>query len=214
MTDTNAMLNRVKKLLALANDTPFEAEARSAAKKAQELIAKYGLDLSQATGETVEYAVLPATHPNNNGYRTKLAMVLAGNFRCKCIMIGNTVHFFGRKQDAQVAVEVFNYLYRVSRTLGAREERKARAEGRNTHGVANSYWNGFVQGLKADLDAQCKALMIVVPDDVKTEFTKKYPSCTTYKGGQRSLGFDYGAYSKGVEDGKHSMRGRKEIDLA
>lgn len=213
MTDTNAMLNRVKKLLALANDTPFEAEARSAAKKAQELIAKYGLDLSQATGETVEYAVLPATHPNNNGYRTKLAVVLAGNFRCKCIMINNTVHFFGRKSDAEVCVEVFNYLYKVSRTLGAREERKARKEGRSTYGVANSYWDGFVRGLKADLDSQCKALMIIVPDDVKTEFSKKYPSTAAYKGGARAFGFDYSAYSKGLEDGKHSMRGRKEIDL-
>ena len=134
MTDMNAMLEKVKKLMALAGNNPSEEEAKAALMKANALIAKYNLDLSKDTGVKVEYALVGATHSNNEGYRTSLACVLADSFRCKAIMIGNKVHFFGRKQDAEACVEVFNYVYRVSHNIGLKLERQARAAGENTTG--------------------------------------------------------------------------------
>lgn len=212
MTDMNAMLEKVKKLMALAGNNPSEEEAKAALMKANALIAKYNLDLSKDTGVTVEYALVGATHSNNEGYRTSLACVLADSFRCKAIMIGNKVHFFGRKQDAEACVEVFNYVYRVSHNIGLKLERQARAAGENTHGVANSYWRGFVTGIRDQLGAQCKALAVVVPQDVKDEFSKKFPSTGKYAGGMRNTGLDMNAYHKGVEDGRHSMNARREIE--
>lgn len=212
MRDTENMIERVKKLLALAGNNPSEEEAKSALMMANRLIAKYNLDLSEETGEKVEYSVLPATHANNNGYRIPLATTIAPSFRCKVIMVGNTVHFFGRKQDAEACVEVYNYVYRVSRSLAQKLERKAKKEGRSIHGLANSYWNGFVRGIKQELDAQCKALMVVVPDDVKTEFASRYEGCKGYTGGMRNTGHNHSAYQQGIQDGQHSMRTKKEIE--
>lgn len=212
MTDMNAMLEKVKKLMALAGNNPSEEEAKAAMMKANALIAKYNLDLSQDTGVKVEYGLVAATHSNNEGYRTSLAMVLADSFRCKCIMIGNKVHFFGRKQDAEACVEVFNYVYRVSHNIGLKLERQARKAGENTHGVANSYWRGFVVGIRDQLGEQCKALAVVVPQDVKDEFGKKFPNLGKYAGGMRNTGLDMGAYNKGKEDGRHSMNSRREIE--
>ena len=212
MTNTEKMVDKVRKLLALAGNNHSEGEAKLALLRANELIAKYNLDLSEETGEKVEYVVLAAKHSNNEGYRTRLACVIAPSFRCKVIMIGNTVHFFGRKHDAESCVEIYNYVYRVSHNIGLRLERKARQEGKNTHGVANSYWEGFVSGIKKELDAQCKALMVVVPDDVHQEFDNRYQSCRQYRGGMRNTGFHSGMYSQGVQDGQHSMRTRKELE--
>lgn len=212
MRDTENMIERVRKLLALARNNPSEEEAKSALMMANRLIAKYNLDLSEETGEKVEYKVLPATHANNNGYRIPLANVIAPSFRCRVIMVGNTVHFFGRQQDAEACVEVYNYVYRVSRSLAQKLERKAKKEGRSVHGLANSYWNGFVLGIKKELDAQCQALMVVVPDDVNKEFNNMYSGCKRYSGGMRQTGFNRNAYEQGVQDGQHSMRNRKEIE--
>lgn len=212
MPDIEKMVDKVRKLLALAGNNPAEGEAKSALMMANKLIAKYNLDLSEETGEKVEYVVLGAKHSNNEGYRTRLASVIAPSFRCKTVMVGNTVHFFGRKQDAESCVEVFNYVYRVSHNIGLRLERQARKEGRNTHGVANSYWLGFVAGISKELSEQCKALMVVVPEDVHEQFDSRYKGCRQYSGGMRNTGYSHGAYNQGVEDGRHSMRTRKEIE--
>lgn len=212
MSDTEKMVDRVRKLLALAGNNPSEEEAKLALMRANALIAKYNLDLSEETGEKVEYVVLGAKHSNNEGYRTLLASVIAPSFRCKVLLVGNTVHFFGRKQDAEACVEIFNYVYRVSHNIGLRLERKARQEGKNTHGVANSYWRGFVAGISKELSDQCRALMVVVPEDVKDEFASRYQHCKPYSGGMRNTGYDDTAYTQGIQDGQHSMRNRKEIE--
>ena len=212
MLDTEKMVDRVKKLLALAGNNPSEEEAKLALMRANALIAKYNLDLSEETGEQVEYVVVTAKHSNNEGYRIPLASVIAPSFRCKVIIVGNTVCFFGRKQDAEACVEVYNYVYRISHNIGLRLERQARKEGRNTHGVANSYWKGFIAGISKELSEQCRALMVVVPEDVKEEFSNRYQGCKSYGGGMRDTGYSHSAYNQGVQDGQHSMRTHKEIE--
>lgn len=210
MTDMNKMVEKVRKLLSLAGNNPSEKEAQAAALKAQELIAKYNLDMSQETGEKISYKLVEAVHSNNEGYRKPLAVVVADNFRCKAIVVGNMINFFGRECDAEACAEMFNYLYRVSHNIGLKLERQARKEGRNTHGVANSYWTGFIVGLKDAMGAQSKALAIVVPEDVKQEFTKTFTNLRKGSGGMRNTGLDRDAYNKGHEDGKYSM-GKRQL---
>ena len=208
MTDTNKMLEKVQKLLALAGNNPSEQEAKAAAMKAQKLIAQYNLDLSALSSEeVVQYKLLKAEHPNNNGYRGQLASILAPNFRCKAIYLGTDVHFFGREGDVDTCVGVFNYLYKTMRTNGCRQERIARKEGRSAHGVANCYWSGFMRGLKDELGAQSKALAIIVPEDVKDKFTEKFPHVgVANRMGVRHTGYDKSAFDTGYTDGRNSMK--------
>lgn len=208
MTDMNKMLDKVRKLLALAGNNPSEEEAQAAALKAQELIAQYNLDLSALSSEEViQYKLLKAEHPNNNGYRGQLAAILAPNFHCKAIYLGADVHFFGREGDVDACVGVFNYLYKTMRTNGCRQERIARKEGRSAHGVANCYWSGFMRGLKDELGAQSKALAIIVPEDVKDKFTEKFPRTgVNNRMGVRHTGYDKSAFDTGYTDGRNSMK--------
>lgn len=211
MTDMNKMLDKVRKLLALAGNNPSEEEAKAAALKAQELIAQYNLDLSQGCEEKVSYKLVQAVHSNNEGYRKPLAVAIAENFRCKAIMVGNMVNFFGRDADAEACAATFNYLYRVSHNLGLKLEREARKRGESTHGVANSYWRGFITGIQDALGEQSKALAIVVPEDVKDNFNKQFPNLRKGVGGMRNTGFSSYAYGRGREDGRNS-RGRRQLE--
>lgn len=193
--------------MALAGNNPSENEAKAAALKAQELIAKYNLDLSQDSGEKVNYKLLEAEHPNNNGYRGTLASIVAPNFRCKAIYLGTQVNFFGRDGDVDTCVSVFNYLYKTMRTNGCRQERLARKEGKSARGVANCYWTGFMRGLKDEFGAQSKALVIIVPEDVKNKFKERFPSTGfSNRMGVRQTGYDKSAYDRGYSDGRSSMK--------
>ena len=203
MGKQNKIVEKIKKLLALAGNNPSEKEAQAAYAKAQALMAQYSIELSEESGEEIEIVVMPCKHSNNEGYRKPLAVVIADNFRVKVFMSGNTVMFFGTKMDVEIAVEVFNHAYRYSHNRGLKLERNARNEGRTTKGVANSYWSGFIAGLKVILDEQCKALMIVTPKEVEDAWEKRIKGMKKGSGGQRFYkGIDYGAYLKGYEDGQ------------
>ena len=188
MTDMNKMLDKVRKLLALAGNNPSEEEAQAAALKAQELIAQYNLDLSQGCEEKISYKLVQAVHSNNEGYRKPLAVAIA-----------------------EACAATFNYLYRVSHNLGLKLEREARKRGESTHGVANSYWRGFITGIQDALGEQSKALAIVVPEDVKDNFSKQFPNLRRSAGGMRNTGFSSYAYGRGREDGRNSM-GRRQLE--
>ena len=50
--------------------------------------------------------------------------------------------------------------------------RQRRSEGYRINGLYNSYVIGFCHGIKAALDQQCRALMIIVPEDVNNNYTQ------------------------------------------
>lgn len=211
--DNNTILAKVQKLLALAGNNPNENEANAAYAKAQALIAEYNLDMSQSLGEKVEFAVMACTHSNNEGYRKHLACIIAENFRVKAFVQNGTVNFFGLKLDVEVAVEVFNHAYRYSHNRGLYMERKARANGMSTKGVANSYWRGFMQGLKEVLDEQCKALMIITPSEVENKWAEEYmPTMRKGVGGMKLKGFDSMAFSQGRVEGREHMSKTKSLE--
>ena len=55
--------------------------------------------------------------------------------------------------------------------------------------------------------------MIVVPQDVKDEFSNRYPNVKKYAGGMRNdreKAYDHQAYFAGVTDGKNVLNERNE----
>ena len=201
------LMNKVNKLLALAGNNPSQQEANAAYTKAQKLIAEYNLNMDEFEDKKEEIVMMPATHSNNEGYRIHLSVIIGKNFRCKPIMCGNTVNFVGYKTDVEVCIQVFNHAYKVSHNAGLRLERQYRKQGLSTKGVANSYWRGFMAGIKEVLDEQCRALMIVVPDEVNKRVDEM--SGGKYKGGMRQTGFNSSSYAEGKADGRAHMRSRE-----
>lgn len=201
------LMNKVNKLLALAGNNPSQSEANAAYTKAQKLIAEYNLNMNEFEDKDEEIVMMPATHSNNEGYRTHLSIIIGKNFRCRPMMCGNIVNFVGYKTDVEVCIQVFNHAYKVSHNAGLRLERQYRKQGLSTKGVANSYWRGFMDGIKEVLDEQCRALMIIVPDEVNKHADEM--SGGKYKGGMRQTGFSSSSYNEGKADGRAHMRSRE-----
>lgn len=205
------VVERVRKLLALAGNNPSEKEAQAAMLKAQELMAQYDIDESKLkTGLDIEYVTLAATHANNEGFRSTLAVIIAKNFKCKAFLRGNIIHFYGRKVDCEICVQVFNYAYKYCKNRGISLRNQYRNEGRYHKGVANSYFAGFMMGLKESFEVQSVALMVIVPQDVLDTFDKTYSNCTkTYKGGMQNTPMHNGLYNTGKEEGKNFLNHKK-----
>ena len=207
------ILNKIKNLLDLANNNPNENEAMAAALKAQELMAKYNIELDQLddkkeTREIVEEIYRQSGKHKMKKWKIGLASIIAKNFRCKVYFLGSKdVVFYGYKEDAKIALQVFTYLYEIGNKFAVRYYNKCKKEGRDTQGVMNTYLIGFREGVAEVLAKQCTALMIVTPKEVTEsldEMTKGWKSARTTL---RHSG-DAAAYMNGKSDGRDMATAR------
>ena len=208
-------IEKIKKSLALAADNPNENEAKAALLMAQKLMAKYNVSVEMTEEkETISYSQEQCKHRYDAAYRKPLAAVIARNFRCEFYYHGSKVVFFGRSFDARVAREAFEYAYEFAMREGNKLERKAYEERGTARGVHSSYTAGFISGLKEALEAQCTALMIVTPQDVKDEFADMSANWKAARGGFRlnARNIDADAWRAGHHDGKTVMNGRRVED--
>ena len=114
--------------------------------------------------------------------------------------------FYGYLQDTQVAKLTFEYLFKV----GEKGARKACRESYKKYGTETgiyfSYTRGFIQGVKSALEAQCTALMIVTPPEVKEQYEeykieKNMKTQGNYRDGSEN-GTSMRAYNRGFSDGR------------
>ena len=207
------ILKKIEKLLALAEKNPNEHEALAAALKAQELMAKYNVDVSAINSDNSENELFKATYEDSGRHEMKkwkigLASVIAKNFCCKVYFINKKhVVFYGYKKDAKIALEVFRFLYETGNKLAVRYYNKCKKEGRETKGVMNTYLVGFRDGIKDVLDKQCTALMIVTPKEVTESFDEMTKNWKQIKSTIRLSG-DADAYSSGKSDGRDMATAR------
>ena len=214
MESREKILEKIEKLLALAGNNPSENEAISAALKAQELMAKYNIELADLEGKSLEQNIVEETYtPKANchyvrKWRYTLSQIIAKNFCCKTYSINrDAIAFYGYEKDAKIAVEVFKFLFETGNKLANRYYLKCKKEGRDTKGVLNTYLIGFCDGIKEVLDKQCTALMIVVPKEVEeayTEHSKNFRRMNT----SLTTSSDGRAYSEGKTDGKATATAR------
>lgn len=206
--DLNKIQDKIQKLLNLAGNNPSEEEAKAALLKAQKLMAKYNLTNVGAEGEEIEYG-LEGCDVRAHARYNALAVVIANSFAVRTIIIGRKIHFFGRKENAAAAMEAFKFAIHVMR-VKARHLAISKGMEPKTEGWAaffTNYASGFVAGIKADMDAQCKALAIVVPEDVDKEFKNRFTNTKTYKN-RAAKDADLDVWSTGYSDGKSTMAKR------
>ena len=201
------LVEKVKKLLALAGNNPNENEAQAAMLKAQKMIAEYNLEITDVE-EKDAIVIKQAQHPGNRGFRTQLAVILAENFRCKAFMTNGIVTFIGYEADVNVCTEVFNYAYKVACKNARKIKHDYQLAGYSITGVKNSYFFGFCAGIKEVLDQQCRALMIVTPQEV-VDALKSRINGGTYRGGMKSTAYDPYSEQMGRCDGKAVMHSRQ-----
>ena len=221
MCDMNMdkMVEKISNLLDLANNNSNEHEALAAALKAQELMAKYHIelaDLNHDSGVEIieEECLIDGSGPSK--WRTRLATIIADNFCCKVylktvqtFLSGSKqyVVFYGYEHDAKIAKEVFTFLFNTGVKLARREYYAAKSAGKYTRYVMNTYLIGYCEGIREVLAKQCTALMVVTPQEVKDAFEEKTKGCRCTTSRVR-IGNDTDLYSRGIRDGKDTANAR------
>lgn len=215
MCATEKMMEKIKNLLDLANNNPNENEAIAAALKAQKLMAQYNIELAQLEDIGSQSREIVKEVYRNTGkhemkkWKYSLASIVAKNFRCKNYFLGRQdVIFYGYKEDAKIAVQVFTYLYEIGNKLALKKYYEEKKLGHSTKGVMNTYLIGFKDGIQSDLEKQCTALMIVIPQEVKDGFTEMSKNFSTMKNTIKTLGHDNSIYNDGFTDGKNAVKAR------
>lgn len=207
------ILNKIKNLLDLASNNPNENEAAAAALKAQELMAKYNIELEQLDDKKENREITREIYRTSNKnemkkWRFGLARVIADNFRCKMYAINSKdIVFYGYQEDAKIALQVFTFLYETGGKLAVRYYNKCRKNGEQTRGVMNTYLTGFKEGIAEVLGRQCTALMIVTPKEVIDQFEEMTSGWSTINAKVR-INNNAEARAKGRRDGKDIARAR------
>lgn len=178
------IIDKIRKLFALAEKNPNEQEAMSASLKAQELMAQYHVDSSMLDEEITDKKIAEMESYVGTGskWKYRLANIIAKNFCCKVYVRNkDTIIFYGFERDAEIARNTFNFLFKIGNKLADRMYRKVVSECRPAGGVRNDYLIGFTNGIEEVLGKQCVALMLVTPEEVNEGWKVK----SAHMGGTR-----------------------------
>lgn len=209
--DMNKIADKIQKLLSLAGNNPSQEEAQKALLKAQELMAKYNLEQGDISGEEIKYTLETAAVKVNPRSKS-ICLIIAESFACKVILQwqgkSQKIVFFGREDNAKAAKSAMDYIHRVMERGMTKACRDHGYESTSVAGasmVYNSYASGFISGLKSAMSAQTTALAVVVPQDVKDEFNKAFPSVKKGRASHMTSGDYKDSYRQGMEDGRKVM---------
>lgn len=209
----DSIISKIRKLIELSNNNPSKEEAISAALKAQKLMADYDIEASELHEGEIELVIteIPTGPIGKTTYFITLATVIAKNFRCKVYRSGRAGHyvanFYGYEADAEAAKTTFEYLYDVSDRMANRECVRYRKEFGTGAGVYNAFAHGFLEGVQAELEKQCQALMLVTPKAVEdgwAELSSKFDSCKGMR--YRNI---RGAHESGRQAAQDSIRSHR-----
>lgn len=209
------VIDKIKKLYALANNNTSAEEAADAALKAQALMAKYNLSQAEISDAIIadkeDITTASVDVVAGRKWKFDLARIIARNFRCTLFFNGRRrINFYGYETDTIAASETFKFLFNHGHKLADSEQTKVYKQKGTTTGVYNSFTLGYIYGIRQKLDAQCTALMIVVPKEVTEQYAEKSKDWGSIKNSlTTTTSFDKETYEKGVFEGKIAMGGRQ-----
>jgi hypothetical protein len=211
--DKEKAIDLVQKVLAKANNNTNQHEAELAMLKAQELMVKYNLEMSEISDikEDKEVVKTDVTKEGKTLWWVKqLASVIGKNFRCEALLYTldgkSKMVFIGLKEDVAVAVKVFGFatdsmLMCSDRYIDILKVKNGTTD-RYTEEKKN-YIQGFIEGIKTKYAEQVKQNgwgLILVKDKMVTDYLGKLDVKKT----SAKVNFNYDAthFEKGFKDGK------------
>ncbi|MDM5233349.1 DUF2786 domain-containing protein [Lysinibacillus pakistanensis] len=226
MTKRNdSIIEKIKGLLALANDQQNDEECQTAFMMAQKLMIKYDISSSELEEGENDRAVSEGqatAHKTLYWWERQLANIITRNFRVTWyynnkIIKGETkkkraIMFMGFESDVALAKEMYVLAYDVLSFYVQKfvndyyDSTQIYRTKKLTTELKNSYTTGFLNGLKEKFEEQVKAmeqeygLMVLLPAEVKQEYDKRF-------GHKKGLSYkippieEIAAYQKGFQDG-------------
>lgn len=205
------IISKIEKLLALAGNNPSEHEAQAALLKAQQLMAKYSLDMAQLQDKPQEKKEAITEFfkgYHNTAWAISLAKVICDNFRCNLLRSkGYGLVFVGLKDDVAICKTVFTFASQTLEKNMMKLRRQYRKQGKPTDGISGDYAAGFIAGLQAKYQEQVEKNnwgLVLVKDALVEQKTQEVinPNGKKYSPKAKSRSGDAGLYAKGYRDGK------------
>lgn len=213
------IIEKIKKVLELSKNNPSIEEAKSAALKAQKLMAEYHISMTEieALEDIENIAEEKVSVGIGNKWKYTLSAIVSKNFRCKYFYYGkSSVVFYGYEKDTEIAAITFKMLFNIGNKESTRYYQKKRLEcikcnrRFNGRGIKNAFLNGYLLGIKEALEKQCTALMIVIPKDVEEKYRERtagfHKISSGFKVSVNSEGEQ--AKSDGIRTGKNMIMSR------
>jgi uncharacterized protein DUF2786 len=177
MEVNNAIIERIKKLLALANvdrSNTTPEEAANAAAAAQRLMAQHNIEaamLDEKTGTESQAIGRDVWNADENGWKKStvqmrwvpiLAAAVAEAHFCKIVLVqeSNSIWFCGTESNRAVAMYMFTYLRRLGDTIAREEyhERWKAGKVAKNHSELHRWRTGFFYGYSQALKARYNAM--------------------------------------------------------
>lgn len=152
MESMERTIERIKKLMALAMSDPDTPEAKSAAKKAAELLAKYELDMADLNEEN-KNDILEEQFKNYNPFNVewekKFIAVLINTFDIYSVIDMSDrqtkYRLFGKKQDLVLCTYFFKMVRRIAVKKGEELYRTQKLRSAFQEGLINSIAYRFLE---------------------------------------------------------------------
>lgn len=208
------LMDKVSNLLSKTVDngcTPEEAAL--AATKAQELIAKYHLDMREVEDDSPDDIGSDKINYTRK-WQLSLAAIVAKNMRCLVVQTVKSrtvkyITFVGSDADRLAALETYDGLILSCKIGLARYKREYKATYGTTSGVEESYCLGFLKAVRSAMNEQCRALALVTPKEVENKLHELFPRLGSERRFRMTstIGSAYNAgYNRGSD-----IAGRKRI---
>lgn len=183
--DNKKIMERIAKLASktVENGCTME-EALAASKMVQKLIAKYHIDMTEYKGEEQAENIEQEDFAISRNWEKLLIHALAENYCCEyCISTYNRkskVYVMGRDTDRKTCLTMFNMFHPLIKK-GIQEAKKEAKELFGTiKGIENRYTNGYIEAITNELKKQCRALALVVPQEVTDKFKEAHGKLRTF----------------------------------
>lgn len=204
------IIEKVKKLLALSQSSNPN-EASLALSKAQELIAKYNLTITEEENKVIVEEVLKQTTKSVSNYRKQMLTALAEHFGVLVLLREGSerrqaVIIAGRPQDVKCFIEVFNYAEvcweRFYKSIHIKGE--TRSESYNNRA---SLFKGFIDGMTNELVKRISETALVI---TKSDELKEYEASLGVHSYKTSRVRDFQLYCDGYREGGYAIRNQNK----
>lgn len=212
MADVERIMEKIRALLEkTVENGASEAEAIEAAKAAQRLMAKYKIDeVTTAEPEKIDSTEMEISRQ----WQAQLANVLAKNLCCRVVLTtaDRKTRFvvMGKEKDRAVWRKMFESFF-ILIYRGAKAERaKAKEEYGHARDIETAYAMGFIRAINEELGQQCRALALVIPEEVNEATRERFPHLRTQHG--RNIHGNMAtraANASGYSDGKNAAGQRR-----
>lgn len=171
------IMDRIAKLLSKTTEngcTP--EEAATASKMAQKLIAKHHIDMRAYEPEEINTGRADITRD----WMHTLATAVASNMCCK--VVGSTFRrkkyltFVGRDTDREACIKTWEMMVAVCKRGATIEKRKVKEKYGTDKGVEKVYAMSFAIAVNEEMSKQCRALVLVVPEEVTCKYHALFPN--------------------------------------